>query len=388
MDPAVWFVFASLSVGVAFTKTGLTKRMAYRALGLVGERTSMVYLACFLVTAALTLLMAHTAVAAAVFPLLLLIHGRYTSDTGPTRFGKGLFIGMAFACGAGSIITLLGSPRTVLAIGFFARIDGEAVDFLELSWYLAPVGALMVVVIWLFVLLRYPPEKPTLPGLADEARRLYRGLGPWSRDQALVLAVVALAVGALAARPWVPALTGVDSAAILLLATLAFFVLGVLDLSDLESLSWNIVLLFGGAMSIGLCLWQTGATAWMADHWLGLVGGAHWAVIVLSLAGLVLVVANFVMNAAAIAIALPFALVCAHQLGLHGRPVLFACLAAAGMPFLLLVGAAPNAIAYASKQFTPREFWLAGLPVSLLLLVVLALFVLVVWPLMGMPIHR
>ena len=56
------------------------------------------------------------------------------------------------------------------------------------------------------------------------------------------------------------------------------------------------------------------------------------------------------------------------------------------MPFLLLVGAAPNAIAYGSRQFTSGQFFVAGLPASALLAVVLALFVLVIWPAMGMPV--
>jgi sodium-dependent dicarboxylate transporter 2/3/5 len=56
------------------------------------------------------------------------------------------------------------------------------------------------------------------------------------------------------------------------------------------------------------------------------------------------------------------------------------------MPFLLLVGAAPNAIAYASTQFTTREFFTAGLPASLLLMVLLGVFVWLIWPAMGMPV--
>jgi sodium-dependent dicarboxylate transporter 2/3/5 len=56
------------------------------------------------------------------------------------------------------------------------------------------------------------------------------------------------------------------------------------------------------------------------------------------------------------------------------------------MPFLLLIGSAPNAIAYESKQFSAWTFFLAGLPPSMLLLVLLMVFVLFVWPIMGMPI--
>jgi sodium-dependent dicarboxylate transporter 2/3/5 len=50
------------------------------------------------------------------------------------------------------------------------------------------------------------------------------------------------------------------------------------------------------------------------------------------------------------------------------------------------VGAAPNAIAYDSKQFTPGEFFTYGLVASLILMVVTGFAVYVLWPLMGMPI--
>ena len=56
-------------------------------------------------TVALTHLMAHTAVAATMFPLLMAINALYSEDDKPTKFGKGLFIGMAYVAGAGSIIT-------------------------------------------------------------------------------------------------------------------------------------------------------------------------------------------------------------------------------------------------------------------------------------------
>ena len=58
----------------------------------------------------------------------------------------------------------------------------------------------------------------------------------------------------------------------------------------------------------------------------------------------------------------------------------------AGMPFVLLIGAAPNAIAYESRQFTPGEFLKHGIPMSLVLMVVLAVMIAVVWPRLGMPI--
>ena len=100
----------------------------------------------------------------------------------------------------------------------------------------------------------------------------------------------------------------------------------------------------------------------------------------------VLVLTNLIMNVAAIAISLPVALIIASYLGVAPEIILFSSLVAAGMPFLFLVGAAPNAIAYNSNQFTSGEFFLSGIPASILLLVVLGLFTLLIWPLMGMPV--
>ena len=177
-----------------------------------------------------------------------------------------------------------------------------------------------------------------------------------------------------------------DKTGILLCSTIAFFVFNILKIDDLEDIPWNIILLFAGAMSIGFCLWETGAAKWLAVNWLVLFQKAPGVVFILGMSFFVLVMTNFIMNVAAIAISLPVALVIAPYLGVAGEVILFSALATAGMPFFLLIGAAPNAIAYNSKQFTPGEFLKFGLLASAMLMVVLYIFVAFVWPMMGMEV--
>jgi sodium-dependent dicarboxylate transporter 2/3/5 len=139
-------------------------------------------------------------------------------------------------------------------------------------------------------------------------------------------------------------------------------------------------------MSIGFCLWETGAAKWLAIKWLMIFHGGNWFVFIMGIAFFIMMMTNFIMNVAAIAISLPVALVIAPYLGVHPEVILFISLTTAGMPFLLLVGAAPNAIAYESKQFTTGEFFLYGIPASIILMLVIGIAVLFLWPLMGMPI--
>ena len=386
MVPSVMFIFASIVIGLVFTKTGLTRRMAYKMLVIVGEKTSMIYLGCFIVTATLTHIMAHTAVAATIYPLLVSIYSLYGEGDRKTRFGKGLFIGMAYVAGAGSIITLLGAARGAVALGFFKEIAGRDISFFQLTYYMFPVGWIMTLALWGFFMIVFKPEKETIPGLRERARQLNADLGSLSRNEIKAAIIIGGCILAMALRSFIPAIKPIDRTALILISTILFFITGILDLDDLESIPWNIILLFAGAMSIGNCLWQTGAANWLAVNWLLMFQKAHWFVFVMSIAFFVMIMTNFIMNVAAIAISLPVALVIAPYLGVTGDVILFAALVTAGMPFLLLVGAAPNAIAYDSRQFTPGEFFLYGIPASILLMLVTAFAVFVLWPLMGMPV--
>ena len=139
-------------------------------------------------------------------------------------------------------------------------------------------------------------------------------------------------------------------------------------------------------MSLGYCLVQTGAADWLAINAVTMLKSAPAVVFIIGVTCFVLIMTNLIMNVAAIAICLPVALKIAPYLGVGGEVILFGALVAAGMPFLLLVGAAPNAIAYESKQFTSGEFFKAGIPASLLLMVVVTIFVIFIWPMMGMEV--
>ena len=296
LDPSVWFILGSLTIGMVFTKTGLTRRIAYKMLVFVGERTSMILLGCFVLTSGLTLIMAHTAVAATVYPLFLAIHSLYTDKEGPTKFGKNLFMGMAYVAGAGSIITLLGAARGAVAIGFFRDITERSISFFELTWYMFPVGLIMTFLLWIYFMFYYKPEKKRIPGLRDRARKLYESLGPITKLEVLTLAIVASVIILLGLQQFIPELGFLHKSAVILTATILFFAFKILKLEDLEEIPWNIILLFGGAMSIGFCLWQTGAAEWLAIHWLTMFQQAPWFLFVMGIAFFVMLMTNFIMN--------------------------------------------------------------------------------------------
>ncbi|RKZ13713.1 SLC13/DASS family transporter, partial [bacterium] len=239
MDPSVWFIFGSLIMGMAFHRTGLTQRLAYKMLTHIPEKTRAIYLGVFAMTAALTLVMAHTAVAAAIFPLVLVVHHLYEPRGRRTRFGKGLFIGMAWTAGAGSVITLLGAARGAVAIGFYREFTGEEITFWDLTYHMAPLGVVMVLLLWGYVCIAFKPERDELPGLRDVARQRYAKLGPPTRKEWATLLLAIATVAILTLRSFVPALAPVSKSAVVLGVAVLFFIGEVLPLKDLEKIPWN-----------------------------------------------------------------------------------------------------------------------------------------------------
>lgn len=390
-DPSVWFIFGSLVIGLSFQKTGITQRIAIYVLKIVGERTIFIYLGVYAIIALLTLIIAHTAVAAAVYPILMTIHTIYDEEGKATNFGRGLFIGMAYSAGAGSIVTLLGAARGAISIEFFKQltgtngVPGREISFFEYSYYLAPVGWLMILLIWGYISVVYKPEKSRIEGLHDRLSLLSQKLGKFSKKELINVIIVLGAVSLMIIRSFLPEFKSLDKSAIMLLPTILLFLFNILTVRDLEEIPWNIILLFGGAICIGFCLWRTGAANWLAVNWLSWFSNAHWLVFVISIAFLVLILTNFIMNVAAIAITLPISFIIGQYLGVAPEVILFTSLVAAGMPFILLIGAAPNAIAYESRQFTSGAFFRHGIVMSILLLIVLIIFIAFIWPAMGMP---
>ncbi|MDI6889576.1 MAG: SLC13 family permease [Thermodesulfovibrionales bacterium] len=385
-DPSVWFIFSSVVIGLAFTKTGLTKRLAVKMLGIVGEKTSMILLGSLIVVAGLALVMAHTAAAATVFPILLAVYALYGEGEKKSKFGKALFIGMAYAAGAGSIITYLGAARGPAAAGMFKEFTGREMGFFQLPLYMFPIAAIMILAIWVCLMIFLRPEKKTIPGLKEKVKELAKEIGPMTGPEKFVIVTVLLVVTLMGLQAFVPALKTIDRAAIMLTGTLIFFLFRILTIKELEDMPWNIILLFGGAISIGFCLWKSGGAQWLAIEWLAMFKQAHWLMFVLSVAFFVLVTTNFIMNVAAIALSLPISLVIASYMGVASEVIVYASLVTAGMPFLLVIGAAPNAIAYGSGQFSTGEFFKYGIIPSIILMFVLGAAIYFLWPILEMPV--
>jgi len=293
---------------------------------------------------------------------------------------------MAYIAGAGSIITLLGSARAAVAIGFFKGLTGQEISFFGLSWYMAPLGWAMVFALWALIMVMFRPERAAIPGLRSVPRTSISSSGPILRQGD-------------PGRRHRGRRGGGDEPALVHPGAVqhrqerrhpardrALLRLRILEIGDLENIPWNIIPALRRRDEPGVLPGRDRAADWMAINTVAMLQNAPAIVFVLGMAFFVL------MNdqpdherrgdrdlpaGGAQGRALPGR----RQRGDHVR------LPGHRRHALHPAGRRrPHAIAYESRQFSSGEFFRAGLAASLLLMVILALFVTVIWPLMGMEV--
>jgi sodium-dependent dicarboxylate transporter 2/3/5 len=191
-------------------------------------------------------------------------------------------------------------------------------------------------------------------------------LGPVSRAEWTV-GIVFLVTDALwIARPalsrWVP---GLSDAGIALAGAVVLFALPaargtrVLDWDTVARLPWDVLLLFGGGLSLASGIAGTGLGRWIGDALSG-VGGWPPLAVAVAVAAFLVALSEVASNTAAAVTFLP--VIAALAVGIGDGPLLLttvATLAASG-GFILPVASPPNAIAYGTGHVTPAQMARGG----------------------------
>ena len=174
-------------------------------------------------------------------------------------------------------------------------------------------------------------------------------------------------------------------AVIAIAAGIALFFSGSIAWKDIEQrVPWGIVLLYGGAISLGVGMIETGAAEWLADLVLA-ISGENLVIIIFLLIVLTVVFTNVMSNTAAVAMILPIGAGFSQALG-FGSPLLTSMLIAlaGGLAFILVIATPGNAITYSAGYFSTKDLLRAGLLANMICILVLFIVAISYWHLIGM----
>jgi sodium-dependent dicarboxylate transporter 2/3/5 len=378
-NSAVFFILSVFILAGAVIHSGLSKRLALVFLKRFQQGPYTLAAGIMVTGAFLTMWMPAQATSAMLFPITFEIAQAAKLRKGASAYGRVLFLCLAWGAMIGSNASFLGSARAPLALGLLEESFGTSITFAE--WVRAALPMVVIGLLLGFVVLRvlFRPERVDLGKARSVISEGVASLGPLGvREVRAALVMLATIVC------WIFLGGALDRAAIAVLGVVAMFALGVLRWGDLEGyVQWGIVLMYGGAIAVGVAIDRSGAATWLLD---GLLDGARPPAFValIALVLLAVVLSEFMSNTAAVAVLMPIGFGMGVPLGLTPAAVVLATSFAAGLAFTLPISSAPNTIAYASGYVSMRNMVVAGSVMTVAQILLLFLLMWLYWPQIGL----
>jgi sodium-dependent dicarboxylate transporter 2/3/5 len=382
----VFLFMGGFMLGLALQHSGLHRRIALAVLVRVGTGQRQLVGGFMLVTALLSMWMSNTATAMIVMPIGLSViqacHEPRAADGAGTQpasgFAAAIVLGIAYAASIGGMGTPIGTPPNLIMNGYLREHYGMDISMLEWMRVAIPVLLLLLPATWAwlcFVSFRLSGSA-TSSTSRDVLRARFAELGPVTPAERRVGGIFALVAICWVLRPQIVAWTGLeglDDAVIALTGALALFLVPsgprrherLLDWHTARHLPWDILLLFGGGLSLAAAISASGADAPLTAMLSGF-GTIPVVAIIVVLAVLVVFSGELTSNTAAATALMPvLAALCAAR-GLDVLPVFMVATLAGSCGFMLPVATPPNAIAYGTGFVPLRQMMRAGFAVNLI----------------------
>ncbi|MFQ5926255.1 MAG: SLC13 family permease [Terriglobia bacterium] len=392
-DPVIFVFLGSFLLARAMMVNGLERRVALRVLALpgVGSSPTGLLVATGGVAAVLSMWISNTGTTAMLFPIVLGIIstlealGPAGSGRALQRYGTGLLLMTAYAASIGGLATPVGTPPNLIGLGMMENLVGRRIPFFE--WMLLNLPLVVVMFAFLAVLFRVleGSRVERFRGLGERLGELRAGLGRWTRAQTFTLVaflttvslwvlpgILTLALGR--EHAWaVVVKEHLHEAVAALLGPALLFLLPVdwrqgkfaLTWREAVQIDWGTILLFGGGLSLGGLMYETGlARAW-AESLLAASGlSGVWGITALAIAFAILM-SETTSNTASASMVVPVAIVVAQAAGVSPLPPALGATLGASFGFMLPVSTPPNAIVYGSGRIPLLAMMRAGVLVDI-----------------------
>ena len=356
-------------VGAAMFYTGLAQKIGNVVVSLCGTGENSLMFGLMLVGTVLSAVLSNTGTAACLLPVAL---GICSAAKIPA---SRQLMPLAFACGWGGIITMVGTPPNIIANGALQAAGiQDSFGFFEYAWIGIPVS-IAGMLYMMFV------GKYLLPNqILDADQEVEQEIEANETSTAkMVVAGAILAAVVLVMSIGVP---GVSLEMAAILGAIICVLTGCLtEKQAYASIDWVTIFLFAGMMPVSTAMDKTGAGKLIAEWTVGLMGGSPSPLVVTAVLFILSCgLTQFMSNTASAALLCPIGIAISQNLGADPKAVLMAIAVAASCAFASPVGTPPNTLVLGPGGYKFMDYVKAGTGLVIVCFVVSLVVIPLVWP--------
>ncbi|MCK5740016.1 anion permease, partial [bacterium] len=250
--------------------------------------------------------------------------------------------------------------------------------FLEWMVAVIPVAAALLIIAYILLRVMFPLEKISTDGARTSLKKSVDKMGPLRNEEKKVAIIAILTIAA-----WIFLNQFLEIAVIALLSAISLFIFQAVNWHDVERyINWGIILMYGGAITLGSTLANVGAMEWVGDKIMSLTAVTPFSSVVL-LSTLSKVVTEGISNVAAVATIIPLGFGLADTLNVNPVLIVYVIAVQSGLAFCLPIGTPPNAIAYSAGYYGIRDVLKGGIILNIAAIILFLLCVKYYWTFIG-----
>lgn len=331
-------------LSLSWEKCGLDKRLAMRALCLIGPNLRQQIIIWFLLATVLSAFLPNAVVCAIMIPIAIsMLKFTGQGDIPNNRIAAVIMVAITWGSGIGGLGTPLGGAMNLVAVDYFEQLSGR--EYAYASWiaHLLPFLAVLMLAN-LLILFTIKLDKKTLPGSRHFFETEYAKLPPMNRDEKISLTIFVLATLLAFLRPlYADIAPGLKPAYVFLLLGLLVIICPsatpgrttLLSWAEAEKgVLWGLLFIFAGGTALGAVITDTGAAEAIAHlvERFNLTGGL---ITVFVFTAFTVMLAETASNTAAAAIALPIVISVCQAAHLDPIPYIYITAAAFNTSYML-----------------------------------------------------
>jgi sodium-dependent dicarboxylate transporter 2/3/5 len=362
-------------LSLAMERSELHRRVARRAMLLVGSNPRGQVGGLMAVTAFLSMWISNTATTVMMVPIVLSILTLVRERETDRDLGPAMLLGVAYAASIGGVATLIGTPPNALLAAYLQKTYQIEIGFDRWMLFGVPFSLLFLAITWLW-LTRHLTQVNSATSNAMRAlfREQLAAMGPMSPAEKRVAVIFVLAAISWMLRVPLVKWTGlpISDTGIAMTAALLLFILPssggsrerLLTWQATSRLPWGVLVLFGGGLALAGMIQETG----LADTIGRLVGNAGQLgplVILGAVVVSIVFLTEVTSNTATAAGFLPLLGPVAAAIGMPPPMLVIPAAVAASCAFMMPVATPPNAIVYGTGEIEMGQMVRAGLFLNL-----------------------
>ena len=296
-------------------------------------------------------------------------------------FRKVLFISIAYSASIGGMGTLIGTAPNAIFAGFLLENYEVELSFLDWMFFSIPLVFLLLLILW-FYMNRVSYDTDVISGNNNIFVDEYHDLGSMTLKEKLSLIIISLTVFLWIFKSYISDFINISlsDSNIAIFGAILFFILptgkdgAILKKDWFKSIPWNILILFGGGLSLASLVTSSGLASWLGES-LFFLKDFHLFLIIILIALLISFLTEVTSNTATTLLFLPIIIAFAVSNQLDFIILALPVVIAASCAFMMPIATPPNAIIFSTNAIKISFMVSNGFKMNLVAILISSLWI-------------